>query len=79
MPQNHTTQQITWVRLIGEAGIQKAASEQGRQGHEGAGFTKAFYMVPMHRENMKPVLTVEVSQLTAGHVVATGAELPDAG
>lgn len=25
------------------------------------------------------VLTVEVSQLTAGHVVATGAELPDAG
>lgn len=51
MPQNHTTQQITWVRFIGEAGIQKAASEQGRQGHEGAGFTKAFYMVPMHGVN----------------------------
>lgn len=48
-------------------------------GHEVAGFTKAFYMVHMHRENMRPVLTVEVSQLTAGHVVATGAELPEAG
>lgn len=82
MPRNttkchHTTDYM--VRFIGEAGIQmQPPSRDGKgAGHEGAGFTEAFYVV--HRESMRPELTVEVSQLTAGHVVATEAESLEVG